>query len=110
MPLLLSADFSVFAFDFSGSGKSGGEYISLGWYERDDLAAVVAYLRACPNTSSIGVWVSSTLSAYFRGAELWTGSEYGGGNCTATRCPVNAKCQRQLGYQLTLWGDVVIRL
>jgi len=56
VPLLLSADFSVFAFDFSGSGKSGGEYISLGWYERDDLAAVVAYLRACPNTSSIGVW------------------------------------------------------
>lgn len=25
------------AFDFAGSGKSGGEHVSLGYYERDDL-------------------------------------------------------------------------
>lgn len=65
--VLLSAGISVFAFDFAGSGKSDGEYVSLvcahlllpylicnaschtqpphhplqGFYERDDLAAVV---------------------------------------------------------------------
>jgi hypothetical protein len=26
---------SVFAFDFAGSGMSDGEYVSLGWYERE---------------------------------------------------------------------------
>lgn len=32
---LLSLGVSVFAFDFAGSGMSDGEYVSLGWYERE---------------------------------------------------------------------------
>ena len=32
-------------FDFSGCGKSEGEYISLGFYEKDDVIAVMDYLR-----------------------------------------------------------------
>jgi alpha/beta superfamily hydrolase len=34
---LLSLGLAVFAFDFAGSGKSDGEYVSLGYYEREDL-------------------------------------------------------------------------
>ncbi|KAF4729528.1 hypothetical protein FOZ62_006617, partial [Perkinsus olseni] len=43
-------------FDFAGSGKSDGEYVSLGYYEKDDLAAVVEYLRRSELASTIGLW------------------------------------------------------
>eukprot|EP00921_Rhytidocystis_pertsovi_P000775 GHVQ01001353.1.p1 GENE.GHVQ01001353.1~~GHVQ01001353.1.p1 ORF type:complete len:920 (-),score=211.95 GHVQ01001353.1:192-2951(-) len=56
LQLLLPLNITVFAFDFSGSGQSGGEYVSLGWYERDDLAVVVEHLRASGRTSCIGLW------------------------------------------------------
>lgn len=46
VPLLLSAGMTVFCFDFAGCGKSDGEYISLGWWERDDLNHIVNYLRS----------------------------------------------------------------
>jgi alpha/beta superfamily hydrolase len=42
---VLPMGITAFMFDFSGSGKSGGDYISLGWYEREDLKVVVKYLR-----------------------------------------------------------------
>lgn len=35
---------------------SGGEYISLGWYERDDLNQIVEYLRKERRVSTIGLW------------------------------------------------------
>ena len=35
---------------------SEGEYVSLGWYERDDLACVVEYLRRTGLVSYIGLW------------------------------------------------------
>jgi pimeloyl-ACP methyl ester carboxylesterase len=47
---------TIFCFDFSGSGKSDGEYISLGWWEREDLKIVVDYLRKSGKTSTIGLW------------------------------------------------------
>lgn len=47
---------SVFSFDFSGSGKSGGEYISLGVYEKYDVETVVQYLSSCSHVSSIALW------------------------------------------------------
>lgn len=53
---LLSLGLTVFSFDFAGSGKSDGEYVSLGYYERDDLASVVKYLRSRKTTSSIALW------------------------------------------------------
>ena len=53
---LLSSDITVFAFDFSGCGKSEGEYISLGWYERDDVECVVNYLRGTGKVATIGLW------------------------------------------------------
>lgn len=42
---LLSLGSSVFSFDFAGSGMSDGDYVSLGYYEREDLATVVAHLK-----------------------------------------------------------------
>ena len=74
---LLPSNIGVFAFDFSGSGLSdgtptlrsccvcmffanettqldAGEYVSLGAYEREDVEAVVAYLRATERVSRIG--------------------------------------------------------
>ena len=53
---LLSSDITVFAFDFSGCGKSEGEYISLGYYERDDVECVVNYLRSTNKVTTIGLW------------------------------------------------------
>ncbi|CDJ33666.1 uncharacterized protein EMH_0084510 [Eimeria mitis] len=41
LPVLLPQNITVFAFDFSGSGRSDGPYISLGWWERDDLDTVI---------------------------------------------------------------------
>ena len=37
LSLALSLGATLVAFDFAGSGRSGGEYVSLGYYERDDL-------------------------------------------------------------------------
>ena len=53
---LLSSDITILAFDFSGCGKSEGEYISLGWYERDDVECVVEYLRSTNKVTTIGLW------------------------------------------------------
>jgi len=56
LPNLLMAGFSVFALDFSGCGHSEGEYISLGYYECQDVATVIKYLRECGRVSTIGLW------------------------------------------------------
>jgi pimeloyl-ACP methyl ester carboxylesterase len=54
--LLLPEDITVFTLDLSGSGKSEGEYISLGWFERDDVHTVVEYLRNTDSAATIGLW------------------------------------------------------
>ena len=53
---LLPLNITVFAFDFSGCGKSQGEYISLGYYEREDVESVIEYLRKTNKVSTIGLW------------------------------------------------------
>mmetsp|Transcript_19978 Transcript_19978/g.29604 ORF Transcript_19978/g.29604 Transcript_19978/m.29604 type:complete len:514 (-) Transcript_19978:153-1694(-) len=53
---LLSLGVAVFSFDFAGSGKSDGEYVSLGYYEREDLMCVIAHLRATNVVSTIALW------------------------------------------------------
>eukprot|EP00262_Sarcandra_glabra_P007129 TRINITY_DN19716_c0_g1_i1.p1 TRINITY_DN19716_c0_g1~~TRINITY_DN19716_c0_g1_i1.p1 ORF type:complete len:582 (-),score=83.89 TRINITY_DN19716_c0_g1_i1:490-2235(-) len=54
--ILLPSYITVFTLDFSGSGLSEGEHVTLGWNEKDDLKAVVNYLRADGNVSCIGLW------------------------------------------------------
>ena len=53
---LLPLNITVFAFDFSGCGKSEGDYISLGWYESDDVECVINYLQKTNKVSTIGLW------------------------------------------------------
>ncbi|KAE8913115.1 hypothetical protein PF005_g19662 [Phytophthora fragariae] len=52
----LAAGLTVAAFDTAGCGKSDGDYISLGYYERDDLKDVVAHLRAKRNVGAVALW------------------------------------------------------
>lgn len=52
LSLALTLGATLVAFDFAGSGKSGGEHVSLGYYERDDL-------RVC-TTAVVGKNVDSS--------------------------------------------------
>eukprot|EP00439_Symbiodinium_sp_Y106_P036611 s763_g4.t1 len=60
LPVLLPLDVTVFSLDLSGSGRSDGEYISLGYHEDDfveqDLRTALEYLRQQQNVTSIGLW------------------------------------------------------
>ena len=53
---LLCLGLAVFSFDFAGSGKSDGDHVSLGYYEREDLMCVIAHLRATNVVSTIAIW------------------------------------------------------
>jgi len=46
----------IFSFDFSGSGLSEGDHVSLGMYEHQDLMSVIIYLQKLGIVSKIGVW------------------------------------------------------
>ena len=52
----LALGLSVVAFDFCGSGRSEGDFVSLGYYEREDLQTVINHLRASGTVSSIALW------------------------------------------------------
>ncbi|GAA0148340.1 hydrolase [Lithospermum erythrorhizon] len=69
--ILLPLNITVFTLDFSGSGLSGGEYVTLGWNERDDLRAVVDHLRSDGTVSLIGLWGRSmgSVTSLMYGAE-----------------------------------------
>jgi pimeloyl-ACP methyl ester carboxylesterase len=53
---LLRHGFTLFTYDASGSGRSEGDYVTLGYYERQDLAAVCEYLWGSGQCLSIGLW------------------------------------------------------
>ncbi|MFS8015607.1 putative serine aminopeptidase, S33, alpha/Beta hydrolase [Helianthus anomalus] len=69
--ILLPSNITVFTLDFSGSGLSDGNYVSLGWHERDDLKVVVSYLRKNEQISRIGLWGRSmgAVTSLLYGAE-----------------------------------------
>ncbi|XP_073116754.1 uncharacterized protein [Elaeis guineensis] len=69
--ILLPSKITVFTLDFSGSGLSDGEHVTLGWNEKDDLRAVVNYLRTDGNVSCIGLWGRSmgAVTSLMYGAE-----------------------------------------
>lgn len=56
LSVLLPLQITVFSFDMTGCGKSQGKYISLGFYEKDDLSAVIHYLRNTNSVSVLGLW------------------------------------------------------
>jgi hypothetical protein len=53
---VLSLGVCLVSFDFAGSGLSGGEHVSLGAFEKEDLKAVVEHLREEGLTSTIALW------------------------------------------------------
>lgn len=53
---LLERDITVFTMDFSGSGCSEGEFISVGHWEQQDLKIAVSHLRTLSFVSSIAIW------------------------------------------------------
>lgn len=53
---LLKRDINIFVFDFAGCGLSEGEFISLGWHEKDDLKIIVDFVERIPGVSKIGLW------------------------------------------------------
>jgi len=55
LTILVPLNISVFVFDFSGCGHSEGKYISLGYFEKDDLKVVVKFLRQSGKVSTIGL-------------------------------------------------------
>ncbi|KAF2287830.1 hypothetical protein GH714_002876 [Hevea brasiliensis] len=80
--ILLPSNITVFTLDFSGSGISGGEHVTLGGmkfailhslvaFQKDDLRAVVDYLRQDGNVSLIGLWGRSmgAVTSLMYGAE-----------------------------------------
>ncbi len=54
--LLLPLGVAVFTMDFAGSGLSGGQYVTLGALEADDLGVAVKYLRDKAACSTLGLW------------------------------------------------------
>lgn len=56
LQVLIPLSISLFCFDFAGCGLSEGEYISLGWFERDDLALCIDFLRSSGKASQISIW------------------------------------------------------
>ena len=55
-PDLLKNGINIVMFDFAGCGLSEGEYISLGWYEKDDVRLIIDFVEKLPGVSSIGLW------------------------------------------------------
>ena len=53
---LLSLGVSIVAFDFAGSGMSEGDYVSLGYYEQEDLKTVIHHLKSSGEVSNIALW------------------------------------------------------
>ena len=56
LEVVLAEGATLFTLDFSGCGQSEGEWVTLGWYERDDLAAVMAFLREAGGVGAIACW------------------------------------------------------
>ena len=54
--MLLPLGVDLFTFDFSGCGNSDGEWVTLGWKEKDDLKAVLKHLNELGQTSKIALW------------------------------------------------------
>ncbi|EGR32351.1 hypothetical protein IMG5_086710 [Ichthyophthirius multifiliis] len=56
LKVLIPRNISLFSFDFSGCGHSQGKYISLGWYEREDVQTVINYLKQTKKVNQISIW------------------------------------------------------
>ena len=53
---LLNKGIDLFVFDFPGCGQSEGEYISLGFYEKEVVKDIVDFVEKFPGVGKIGIW------------------------------------------------------
>jgi pimeloyl-ACP methyl ester carboxylesterase len=56
VPIFVPAGVSVLCFDFSGCGNSGGDYISLGMFEKDDVKCAIEYVRSHHDVGRVAIW------------------------------------------------------
>jgi len=56
VPYILQSNMTLCCLDFPGCGLSDGEWISLGWHERDDIEVLIDYLREHRFVSTVGLW------------------------------------------------------
>ena len=56
VPYILPSNMTLMCFDFPGCGMSEGEYISLGWHERDDIEVLIDHLRKERRVTTVGLW------------------------------------------------------
>jgi len=56
MKNLISKGIGLCVFDFAATGNSDGKYVSLGWYEAQDLSLIVDYLHKIQKVSYISLW------------------------------------------------------
>ena len=53
---LLRRNINLFIFDFAGCGLSEGEYLSLGYHEKEDIKVIIDFVCDLPGVSNIGLW------------------------------------------------------
>ena len=53
---LFDYDINTFIFDFAGCGLSEGDYISLGYHEKNDLETIIDFVEKLPGVGNIGLW------------------------------------------------------
>ena len=56
LEVLLRHNINLFVIDFPGCGLSEGEYISLGYHEKNDVKIIIDFIENLPGVSKIGVW------------------------------------------------------
>lgn len=54
--IFIPAGVSVLCFDFSGCGLSEGEYISLGYFERNDVECAINFVRNTFGVGRVALW------------------------------------------------------
>ena len=53
---LFKKKINLFVFDFPGCGLSEGEYISLGYHEKNDVKLIIDFVEKLPGVGKIGIW------------------------------------------------------
>ena len=54
--VLIPYGMDLLSFDFSGCGNSEGQWVTLGWKEKDDLHAVLQWLKDQGRTSKVALF------------------------------------------------------
>jgi len=66
--------YDIIAFDFAGCGLSEGEYITLGYNEREDVSAIIKYVKTEFGIKNIILWGRSMGAA----TAILYAAKYGG--------------------------------